>query len=127
MRKFIAIWAAGLFTVVPVATYYLLFKAETGQLALFLFIGFWVFGFWACFVPLYKLYRVRKMYKAVASRDDLRKFIENSETRDVAVDTLAKDSGIPSFIVEKAYDALSVRISAEHPAESDPSSFDKAA
>ncbi len=110
MRKFITIWAVGLFTLVPAAIYYLLFKAESSQLPLILFVGFWIFGFWTFFVPLYKALRVRKLFKAIQSRDDLRKLVETSDTKDVAVSMIVKELGVPEFIAEKAYDALAPKI-----------------
>lgn len=110
MRKFIAIWVVGLVTVVPAAIYYLLFKAETSQLPLVLFIGFWVFGFWAFFIPIYKFLRVRKMYRAISSKEDLQAFVANGETREVAIDTIIRESGMPKFLAEKAYDLVGAKV-----------------
>ncbi len=105
MKKYVLIWLIGLCTFVPVATYHLLFKAQTYQLPLLLLVAFWTFGFWPCFVPLYKMYRVKKLYDGVTSQDDLKDFIQNSETKDVAVDAIAKHTGLPMVAAEKLYQA----------------------
>ncbi len=105
MKKYIFIWVAGLFTFVPVATYHLLFKAQSYQAPLLVLVLFWVFGFWTCFVPLYKMYRVREMYKTVSSQDDLAAFIKNSETKDVAINAIADHTGLPKAAAEKLYNA----------------------
>lgn len=107
MKKFVLIWIVGLFTFVPVATYHLLFKAETYQLPLFLLVATWTFGFWPCFVPMYKTYRVKKLYDDVTSQDDLTAFIKNSETKELAIDAIAKHTDLPTMAAEKLYNASS--------------------
>lgn len=109
MKKLILIWLLGLFTVVPLAIYHLLFNAEAGRLALSFCVVLWVFGYWVCAIPLYKLYQVRKAYQRIRSREDLLAFIDSGNTKDLAVSTISSDSGIPEFIVSRVYDQLARR------------------
>ena len=105
MKKFVLIWVAGLFTFVPVATYHLLFKAQSYQLPLLLLVAFWVFGFWSFFVPLYKMYRVKMLYNSVSSQEDLAEFVKNSETKELAINAIQEHTGLPKVAAEKLYDA----------------------
>jgi len=104
MKKLVLVWILGMVTLVPATIYHMLFIAESLSFWAFGFVFFWVFGYWSCFVPLYKLYRVRKLYKTVSTREDFLEFVKNGESREVAVTSLSDNSGIPEFIMERIYD-----------------------
>ena len=47
------LWVAGLVTIVPYGTYYLLFHAERDQYALLItLVLFWIFGYWGVVGPV---------------------------------------------------------------------------
>ena len=105
MKKYVLLWLIGLCTFVPVTTYHLLFKAQTYQLPLLLLVALWTFGFWPCFVPLYKQHRAQQFNDGVTSPDDIKDLIQNSESKQVAVHGIAVHTGLPMVAAEKLYQA----------------------
>lgn len=104
MKKLVLIWILGMVTLVPATIYHMIFVAESLSFLAFGFVFFWVFGYWSVFVPMFKLYRVRKLYKKVSTREDFLEFVKNGESKEVVVTSLSNDSGIPEFILERIYD-----------------------
>jgi hypothetical protein len=108
------LWGVGLFTLVPYATYYLLFEASRDQYALLItFVLFWVFGFWGIAGPLLALVKIRRVFRAIeraGARGDLLAALRNPETRDVAIDLIATENGVPRFIAERVYALLLDRL-----------------
>jgi len=110
MKRILLIWIIGLFTVVPFAAYHLLFKAESHQIPLIMFIGFWVFGYAGLVVPLYKAYSLKKIINKVGAGKDLLTVVKDDETRDFAVQSIADRTGIPTHLAEKLYAATSEKL-----------------
>jgi hypothetical protein len=114
LTKAVAIWIAGLFTIVPAGTYYLFFHAPRDQYAfLITLVLFWIFGFWGVAGPLLAALKVRRVFRALeaaTSREELLEISRSSETRDVAIDFIASENHIPRFMAARVY-ALLVRLS----------------
>jgi hypothetical protein len=114
--KAISLWVVGLLTLVPYATYYLLFESSREQYALLItFVLFWIFGYWGVVGPLLAAVKVRSVFRAIElaqSRDDLVKVLEGPDTRDVAIELIASENHIPRFLASRVFDLLARRIPA---------------
>lgn len=110
MKKLFLIWLVVLLTLVPYASYYLLFKAEMSQYPiLIIFILFWIFGYWAILSPLMSAYKVRRLIKqlqSVKSMAHLKELFEQSDTEDSVIQTIATENGITEFIARRVFNAL---------------------
>jgi hypothetical protein len=110
LAKAMFIWVAGLLTIVPYGTYYLLFQAQREEYAfLIVLLLFWVLGYWSVAGPLLAVAKVRKVLRAieqVRSKDDLLVALQSAETRDVAIDLIASDNHIPRFMATYVYQLL---------------------
>jgi hypothetical protein len=111
-----AFWGAGLFTLVPYATWYLLFEASRDQYALLiLFVLFWIFGFWGIAGPLLALVKIRRVFRAIeraTSKEDLLEALRSPDTREVAIDRIASENRVPRFIATRVYELLLDRLPA---------------
>lgn len=113
--KALLIWIVGLLSVVPYATYYLFFEADRSQYAfLITLILFWVFGYWGVAGPLIATITVRRVFRAIEgakSREELIGTLRSDEARDVAIDMIATEHGVPKFIAARVYRLLIDRFS----------------
>jgi hypothetical protein len=114
MRRAVVVWILGLVTAVPWATWHLLFEAPRDQYALLITgILFWIFGYWSLVGPLLVGMKARAVMRALEraqSPDDLAATLRSAETRDVAIDLLAGESGLPRFLARRLYDRVLRRI-----------------
>jgi hypothetical protein len=110
------VWVLGLLTIVPYGTYYLLFRAERDQYALLItLVLFWIFGYWGVAGPLIGLVTARRVFRAIeqaSSSDELLRVLRSEETRDVAIDLIASEHGIPRFVAARIYRWLLRRLPA---------------
>ena len=116
MRKATLLWIAGLLTLVPWATWYLLFSAPRTQYALLItFVLFWIFGYWGVVGPILALVKVRAVFRAMegaTSRAELAEVLQSAETRDVVIAQIATDNHIPRFLAVRVYEMLARGIAA---------------
>jgi hypothetical protein len=110
----VTVWIAGLLTVVPYGTYYLLFEARTDQYALLItLVLFWIFGYWGMAGPVLALIKIRRVFKAIErarSRDDLLGTLRSADARDTAIDLIASENRIPRFLAVRVYNLLLTRL-----------------
>jgi hypothetical protein len=110
------LWVIGLLTLVPYGTYYLFFEAPREQYALVIaLVLFWVFGYWGVVGPLLGALKVRAVFRAIElarSRDDLVNALQSPDARDVAIDLIASENGIPRFLAVRVYALLVKRLAA---------------
>lgn len=111
----VTVWIAGLLTVVPYGTYYLLFEARPDQYALLIILVlFWIFGYWGVAGPVLALIKIRRVFKAIErarSRDDLLGTLCSADARDTAIDLIASENRIPRFLAARVYNLLLSRLS----------------
>lgn len=111
----VTVWIAGLLTVVPYGTYYLLFEARPDQYALLIILVlFWIFGYWGVAGPVLALIKIRRVFKAIErarSRDDLLGTLHSADARDMAIDLIASENRIPRFLAARVYNLLLSRLS----------------
>lgn len=114
LGKAIAVWVVGLLTLVPWATWQLLFEATRDQYAaLIVLILFWVFGYWGAVGPLLAAIKVRRVFRAIQdarSREDLLATLQSAEARAAAIDFIAAENHIPRFLAERVYNLLVSRL-----------------
>jgi hypothetical protein len=114
IRAAAGVWIVGLLTAVPWATWHLFFQAPREQYALLItFILFWIFGYWGLVGPIVSIVKVRSVMRALqaaTSRDDFIATLRSPEARDVFIDHLAADNGIPKFLARKVYDRLAASL-----------------
>ena len=83
-------------------TYYLFFEATRDQYAfLITFVLFSIFGYWGVIEPLLAALRLRAVFRAIEqarTQGNLHEVLASTQTRQVAVDLIAADSGIPRFV-----------------------------
>ena len=107
MLKAAIVWILGLLTVVPYATYYLLFHAERDQYAVLItLVLFWIFGYWGVVGPLLGALAARRVFRAIehaSSQDELLRALRSDETREVAIDLIASEHHIPRFLAARIY------------------------
>ena len=115
LAKAVAVWVAGLLTLVPYGTYYLFFVASRDQYAfLITAVLFWIFGYWGVVGPILAAVRVRAVFRAIElarSKDDLVKALHSPDTRDVAIELIATENHIPRFLASRVYGLLVARLS----------------
>ena len=121
LGKAVALWVIGLLTLVPWATWHLLFEATREQYAvLIVLILFWVFGYWGLVGPLLAAIKVRRVFRAIQaarSREELLETLRSAESRAVAVDLIATENHIPRFLAERVVGLLLSRLSAAPPGQ----------
>ena len=109
-----AIWVAGLLTVVPYATWHLLFEAPREQYpALIVFVLFWVFGYWGAVGPLIAAVKIRRVFRAIEgakSREALVATLRSADARDAFIDLIASENRIPRFLATRVYALLARRL-----------------
>lgn len=109
------LWVGGLLTGVPYAAYYLFFEAPRDQYALLITsILFWIFGYWSLVGPLLMAIRVRSIFRAIEradSKQEMERILKSADARDVAIDWIATENGIPRFLAVRVYELLMRRIS----------------
>ena len=120
-RWAIIIWLLGLFTIVPYQIYYLFFEATREQYAFYIvFPLFWIFGFWGVVGPILSAIKLRQFFKAlemVESEDDLKRLINEPDSREAAIELIASENHIPKFIARRLYENCAKRLSASHSKE----------
>lgn len=112
------VWLAGLLTVVPYATYHLLFRAERDEYAfLITLVLFWVFGFWGVAGPLITAIKVRRIFRSLEqaqSRAQAEEILRSPETREMAIQAIASENKIPRFLARRIYQMLEARLGGSH-------------
>jgi len=110
----VTVWVAGLLTVIPYGTYYLLFQAQRDQYAwLITLVLFWIFGYWGVVGPLLAAIKVHSVFRALEraqTRENLLGVLQNQEAREVAVDVIASENRIPRFLAVWVYRRLVNRL-----------------
>ena len=111
-----ALWGLVLVTLVPYATWHLLFVAPREQYALLItFVLFWIFGFWGIAGPLLALVKIRSVLRVIehaTTKEDLLAMLRHPETRDAAIDWIATENRVPRFIAKRVYELLERRLPA---------------
>ena len=110
LARAIVIWVAGLLTLVPYGTYYLLFEAQREQYAfLIILVLFWIFGFWGVVGPILAAIKVRRVFRALeqaTSREELLAQVRSPDTQAVAIDLIASENHIPRFLAARVLKLL---------------------
>jgi hypothetical protein len=110
LARFSVLWVLGLLTLVPGSVYYLLYHAPREQYALFIVLPlFWIFGYWGVVGPLIAAVRVRRVFRAleqVRTREQLLALVREPETREAAIDLIARENGLPRFLAKHVYALL---------------------
>ena len=117
MLRIFLLWLVGIALIVPYSINQLLFHAERDEYA-FLIVAplFWVFGFWGVVGPLIGAWRVHKLMSALdAARDasQIREAFERNEGREVIVDLIASEHGLPRFVARWLYDRVARKVQEE--------------
>lgn len=120
IRRLALVWILGGLIIVPWCINRLLFHAPRDEYAfLIVFPLFWVFGFWGVVGPAIGAYRVHKLMNAldhVKDRQQLLEAYEKHEGKEVIVDLIASDTGLPKFVARKFYHKVVARLTAAPPA-----------
>jgi hypothetical protein len=110
LARFTVLWVLGLLTLVPASVYYLLYHAPREQYALFIVLPLaWIFGYWGVAGPLIAAVRVRRVFRTleqVRTREQLVALIREPETREAAIDLIARENGLPRFLAKHVYALL---------------------
>ena len=122
LRKATALWIVGLLTVVPYATWHLLFRAPREQYAaLITFVLFWIFGYWGLVAPIVSIVKVRSVFRTIQqtrSREELVAVLRSQDAQNVAIDHIASEYGIPRFLAGRVLKLLTERIAEREPSTS---------
>jgi len=114
--RFAILWVIGLVTLVPYCIYYLLYEATREQYALYIVLPlFWIFGYWGVVGPLIAAVRVRSVFRLleqVRTREQLLALWEKPETREAAVDLIARENRLPRFLARRVLTLLERRLAA---------------
>jgi len=114
--RFAVLWVIGLVTLVPYSVYYLFYEATREQYALYIVLPlFWVFGYWGIVGPLIAAVRVRRVFRAleqIRTREQLIALWEKPETREAAVDLIARENRLPRFLARRVLVLLERRLTA---------------
>lgn len=112
MLRATIIWVLGLLTFVPYASYHLLFYAPREQYALLITgVLFWIFGYWGVVGPALAAWKVRTVFRALERAQDegrLKEALHSDQAREVAIDYIATENGLPRVLAARVY-ALLVR------------------
>lgn len=99
------LWILGLVTIVPWALYRLLFVAQRDEYAFLIVLPlFWVFGFWGVVGPIITALKIRSLLRALESaqsHDDLKRALNDPDTREAAIELLASENCLPKFLVRR--------------------------
>ncbi len=108
------VWLVGLFTVVPYAAWHLLFHAPREQYPLLItFVLFWMFGYWGVAVPIVTIVKVRSIWRRLEQAtnvDERRRLLLSPESREVAIDIIASETGLPRFVARRVYATVARRL-----------------
>jgi len=119
LRKATALWIVGLLTVVPYATWHLLFRAPREQYALLItFVLFWIFGYWGLVGPIVSIVKVRSVFGAIQqtrSREELVAVLQSEDARNVAIEHIASEYRIPRFLASRVLKLATERIARSEP------------
>jgi len=114
IKRVTLLWVTGLLTIVPYGIYYLLFHAQRDEYALLItLVLFWIFGFWGVAGPLIAAWRVHRLFKAIdlaGSPEQLREILLSAESREAAIDVIARENRIPRFLARKLFDRALARL-----------------
>lgn len=109
-----ALWVLGLMTLVPYATYHLLYLASRDEYAaLITFVLFWIFGYWGVAGPLITLVKVRALFRRLhqaQTAEGLIQVLHNREAESIVIDMIAADNRLPRFVAARVYRLLRARI-----------------
>lgn len=112
----VGLWVVGLLTIVPYATYSLLFVAQPDRYALLIVLPlFWIFGYWGVVGPMLAVAKVRRVLKALERAQvegRLKEALCSKEATEVAIDLIASENGIPRFLAAKVHRLLVGRLTA---------------
>ncbi len=115
------IWAVGLLTAVPYATYYVVFEANREHYAMLItWLLFWIFGYWGVVGPVLVVVKTRRVFRAIgraATSEDLRSALASPDAREVAIDFIASENHVPRFIAARVYELLVARLPASTAAQ----------
>ncbi len=121
--RVMALWIVGLVTIIPFCVYRLFWVAEPVEYPFLIVVPLvWVFGFWPVAGPLVLVWRIGGFMKRIQKAQnigDLKEAYEKHDGRDLVIEVVARESGIPRFIAEKIYDKVVERLKeqiAESPA-----------
>jgi hypothetical protein len=118
------LWVVGLLTIVPYATYFLLYEAQRDQYALLItLVLFWIFGYWGVVGPILAAVKARRVFKTIETahaQGRLKEALRSKETADVAIDIIASENRIPRFIAAAIYRRLVQRFKAAAGAPDNP-------
>ena len=110
LTRAVIVWVAGLLTLVPGGTYYLLFAASRDQYALLITaVLFWIFGYWGVVGPILAAIRVRAVLRAIESArssDELGRVLRSPDARAAAIDLIASENHLPRFLAARVYALL---------------------
>jgi hypothetical protein len=110
----IALWIAGLVTIVPYGTYYLLLHAARDEYAfLITLVLFWIFGYWGVVGPLLAALKVRAVFRAIEQahiQGKLAEALSIKQTRELAIDLIAYENGIPRFLAAWVYRVVAAKL-----------------
>jgi hypothetical protein len=114
LARAIVVWIAGLLTIVPYGTYYLLFEAQRNQYAfLITLVLFWIFGFWGVVGPILATIKIRRIFRAIErtkSKDELLAQLRSPGSQAVAIDLIASENHIPRFLAARVVSLLMSRL-----------------
>jgi hypothetical protein len=114
--RFAVLWVIGLATLVPYCVWYLLYEASREQYALYIVLPlFWIFGYWGVVGPLIAAVRVRSVFRLleqVRTREQLLALWAKPETREAAVDLIARENRLPRFLARRVLALLERRLAA---------------
>ena len=80
-----------------------------GWAVIVMFPIFWIFGFWGVVGPAIGAWRVHKLMNAlehIKDRQQLIEAYERHEGKEIIVDLIASDTGLPKFIARRFYDRV---------------------
>lgn len=107
-------WIVAGFIIVPWCINRLLFHAPRDEYAiLIVFPLFWIFGFWGVVGPAVGAWKVHKLMNALEHITDRQQLIDayqRHEGKEIIVDLIASDTGLPKFIARRFYDRVVSRL-----------------
>jgi hypothetical protein len=114
MLRLVMLWILGGLLIVPYSVYRLLFEAQRDEYAFLIVMPlFWIFGFWGAVGPMVAACRIRGFFKALEAAADgnqVREAFERHEGREVIIDLIASENGLPRFLARAIYNKVAQRL-----------------
>lgn len=114
LKWFTALWVTGLLTFVPYSVWYLLFEATHDEYAFYIVMPlFWIFGYWGVVGPLVSAWKVHQLMHTldhIGSGAELKKMIQSEDSREMAIEIIARENHLPKFIARRLYDKLAKKL-----------------